>query len=42
MRKIAIVNFKGGTCKVTTTVTLSYALSLKAFKILIIPIGRES
>ncbi|GAH50427.1 unnamed protein product [marine sediment metagenome] len=37
MRKISIVNFKGGTGKTTTTVKLSCALSLKDYKALIIP-----
>jgi len=42
MRKIAIVNFKGGICRTTTTINLSYAFYLKDYKVLIIPTGRES
>ena len=37
MRKIAIVNSKGGSSKTITAVNLSYALSLKDYKALIIP-----
>ncbi|GAH88043.1 unnamed protein product [marine sediment metagenome] len=42
MRKIAILNFKEGTRKTTTAVNLSYALSLKNYKVLIIPIINAS
>ena len=38
MRKIAILNFKGETGKTTIVVNLDYALSLKDYKVLIIPI----
>jgi len=36
MRKIAILNFKGGTRKTTTAVNLGHALSIKGYKELII------
>ena len=39
MRKIALLNFTGGAGKTTVAVNLSYALSLKDYKALIIPIG---
>ena len=37
MRKIAILNLKGGTGKTITAVNFSDALSLKDYKVLIIP-----
>jgi len=36
MRKIAILNFKGGTGKTTTAINLGHAISLKDYKVLII------
>ena len=37
MRKITILNFKGGTGKTTTAVNLGYTLSLKDYQVLILP-----
>ena len=42
MRKIAILNFKGGTGKTLAAVNLSYALFLKDYKVLIILMGSVS
>ena len=42
MRKKAVLNFKSGTGKTTTAVNLSYDLSLKDYKALIISIGSVS
>jgi len=39
---ITVKNQKGGTEKTTVAVNLSYALSLKDYKALIIPIGSVS
>ena len=41
MRKIAIINFKGGTGKTTTAVNLSFALSLKSYKVLIVDLDTQ-
>ncbi len=42
MKIISITNQKDGTGKTTVAVNLSYALSLKDYKALIIPIGSVS
>ena len=42
MRKMAILNFIGGTGKTTTAVNLGYALSLKDYKVLNISIINTS
>jgi len=41
LRKIAIINFKGGPGKTTTAVNLSYALSLKNYRVLIIDLDTQ-
>lgn len=41
MRKIAILNFKGGTGKTTTAVNLSAALALKRQNVLVIDCGPQ-
>jgi len=41
LRKIAIINFKGGTGKTTTAVNLSFALSLKSYKVLIVDLDTQ-
>ena len=36
MRRLAVMNYKGGTGKTTTVVNLSHALSLKGYKVLVV------
>lgn len=41
MRRIAVINYKGGTGKTTTTLNIAYALSIKSYKVLIVDIDPQ-
>lgn len=41
MRRIAVINYKGGTGKTTTALNIAYALTIKSYKVLIIDIDPQ-
>ena len=41
MRRIAVINYKGGTGKTTTTLNIGYALSIKGYKVLLVDIDPQ-